>query len=119
MYLLRLLPESTVVPGLMALVVLAGFGIFVSILYTEHRKEVALIEAGVYGEPEDDLRAWILALGLLLVAVGLADIVTAALSGAVPDNGVPLAFVGVAALAYYYFTCRESSKSQTTVESEV
>jgi len=89
--------------GLLLVAVLALVGVFA---YTEHRKEMALIESGQYAAERVQPAPWVLAVGLLFLAIGLADIVRAAWLGAVPDEGLTLAALGLAALAYYWFRRR-------------
>ncbi|WP_239524275.1 hypothetical protein [Halogeometricum borinquense] len=99
--------------------VLAFLGAVVYIVRLEHRKEMALIEAGQYEQLRADSRAWILGGGLVLVALGLADVTTTLLAGGVPQEGVAAAFVGFAALAYYFYKRREdrSADSATTAQA--
>lgn len=99
--------------GLFALVLVFGmvaFGLLLSlgIAYMDHRKEMALIEAGAYDEVSEDTRAWILGGGLLLVAIGLGTLAETLLSGGTIDNGITVALVGVAALVYYVVKRRQS-----------
>jgi MYXO-CTERM domain-containing protein len=98
--------ESTLIlvgMGLLLVAVLALVGIFA---YTEHRKEMALIESGQYAAENVQPAPWVLAVGLLLLAVGLADVVRAAWAGTVPGDGLTSAALGLAALAYYWFRRR-------------
>lgn len=85
--------------GFLALVVLVTIGFFAAVLYAEHRKTMALIETGQYADARDD-PTWVLAAGLLLVAIGVGQAVEALAAGA-PLEGLTVALVGVAALAYY------------------
>ena len=89
---------------ILATVVLAG-----GITYLEHRKEMALIEAGMYDPEAADSRAWVLGGGLILLALGLAE-VTTLLVGGVPQEGIAATFVGLAALAYYFYKRRASER---------
>jgi hypothetical protein len=82
-----------------------GFGGL--LLYLEHRTEMALIETGQYAEARSDSRAWVLGGGLVLLALGLANVVTTLLAGGTPEEGVAAAFLGLAALAYYLYRRRE------------
>ncbi|MDS0299268.1 hypothetical protein NDI76_11005 [Halogeometricum sp. S1BR25-6] len=85
---------------------LGALGLAFYLSRLEHEKEMALIEAGEYRQLRTDGRAWILG-GLLLGALGLADVTTTFLAGGVPQEGVAAAFVGLAALAYYFYKRRE------------
>jgi hypothetical protein len=87
--------------------VLGALGLAVYLSRLEHEKEMALIEAGHYDQLRNDSRAWILGGGLLVVALGLADVTTTLLAGGVPQEGVAASFVGLAALAYYFYKRRE------------
>ncbi|SFG39577.1 hypothetical protein SAMN04488063_1908 [Halopelagius inordinatus] len=89
----------------LAMVALAG-----GITYLEHRKEMALIDAGMYDPEAADPRAWILGGGLVALALGLADVTTTLLAGGVPQEGVAATFVGLAALAYYFYKRRVSER---------
>ena len=101
------------VPLAFVLVVMfVTFGFIAVVVYLEHRKEMALIEAGEYGKVEDS-RAWILAVGLLLVAIGVGSVVESVLAGGVVGEGITAALVGVAALVYYWIKRRQTG---TTVE---
>ncbi|AXG07478.1 hypothetical protein DU500_14170 [Haloplanus rubicundus] len=101
------------------IVVLVGMGLlFVAVLalvsifaYTEHRKEMALIESGQYAAENVQPAPWVLAVGLLLLAVVLADVVRAAWAGTVPGDGLTSAALGLAALAYYWFRRRGTRDS--------
>lgn len=108
---LQFLPESTRILVVGSAELLAGFGLLTVALYVDHRKEMALIESGAYAEVRADARAWILGGGLLLLAVGLADIVRTLVQGGVPSEGFFAAFVGGAALVYYYLKRRENRRS--------
>jgi hypothetical protein len=90
-----------------AAIALAVLGFGGLLLYLEHRKEMALIETGQYDEYRRDSRAWVLGGGLVLLALGLADVVTALLAGSTPQEGVAAAFLGLAGLAYYFYRRRE------------
>lgn len=92
--------------GFLALVVLAIVGFFGVLVYLDHRQTMALVEAGQYAEAKRDDSAWILAAGLLLVAIGVGQAVEAVAAGA-PIEGLTVALVGVAALAYYALRRRE------------
>ena len=102
------------VVGVVFLTVLAFFG---AIIYTEHRKEMKLIETGQYHEPRES-RAWVLAAGLLLLALGLADLLRAVWVGAVPGDGLTLALLGVAALVYFAYRQREDRRTAATRDGE-
>jgi len=78
-----------------------------ALLYTEHRKEIALIESGEYGDVTARPAPWLLGAGLVLFAVGMADVFRAVWLGSVPDEGLTLTALGLAALAYYWFRRRE------------
>lgn len=84
------------------------FGFILAIVYLEHRKEMALIEAGAYEQVREDSRAWILGGGLLLLAVGIGTVVESLLTGATVGDGITAALVGAAALAYYWIKRRQS-----------
>jgi hypothetical protein len=94
--------------GAVILLTLAFFG---GVVYLDHRKEMALIEAGVYDETRTDSRAWILGGGLVLLALGLANVTTTLLAGGVPQEGVAAAFLGLAALAYYFYKRRTEART--------
>ncbi|SFR60511.1 hypothetical protein [Halogeometricum limi] len=100
--------------GGFALIVLAMLGLVVYITRLEHAKEMALIEAGEYQQLRNDRRAWVLGGGLVLVALGLADVTTTFLAGGVPQEGVAATFVGLAALAYYFYKRREDREDDAT-----
>jgi uncharacterized membrane protein HdeD (DUF308 family) len=110
-------------PGeLAALVFVVGtlaviFGFVLAIVYLEHRKEMALIEAGAYAEVREDTRAWILGGGLLLLAVGIGSVVEALVTGSAIGNGITAALVGVAALVYYWLKRRDPEASGGTNQS--
>ncbi|ELZ54984.1 MULTISPECIES: hypothetical protein [unclassified Haloferax] len=87
----------------LAVVIFAFAG---AVVYLEHRKEMALIESGHYDEVGRDSRAWILGGGLLVLAIGLGSVVSAFLSGGAVGDGVTAVFVGLAALAYYFYKRR-------------
>ncbi|MGB9955868.1 hypothetical protein ACOZ4B_05715 [Haloferax prahovense] len=87
----------------LAVVIFAFAG---AVVYLEHRKEMALIERGQYDEASRDSRAWILGGGLLVLALGLGSVVSALLSGGAVGDGVTAVFVGLAALAYYFYKRR-------------
>ncbi|KAB1188056.1 MULTISPECIES: hypothetical protein [Haloferax] len=89
--------------------VLLGVAILVFgavMVYLDHRKEMALIESGQYADANPDPRAWILGGGLLVLALGLGSIVSAFLSGGAVGDGVTAVFLGLAALAYYFYKRR-------------
>ena len=89
--------------------VLLGIAILVFgavIVYLDHEKEMALIESGQYADVDADSRAWILGGGLLVLALGLGSVVSALLSGGAVGDGVTAVFVGLAALAYYFYKRR-------------
>jgi uncharacterized membrane protein HdeD (DUF308 family) len=103
-------PEEPFVLALVAVMFGIIFGFVAVVVYLEHRKEMALIESGQY--PVDtDTRAWVLAGGLLALAVGVGQlVVTLANRGAV-GPGVVLALVGVAALVYYFVKRRQERRN--------
>ena len=88
--------------GFLALVVVLTLGLVGALAYLDHRKTMALVESGQYVEVEVDAGAptWVLAVGLVLLAVGLGEVAEALVAGA-PVEGLTTAFVGLAALAYY------------------
>lgn len=96
-----------------AVFALGALGLAFYLSRLEHEKEMALIEAGQYRQLRNDSRAWILGGGLLLAALGLADVTTTLLAGGVPQEGVAAAFVGIAALAYYFYKRREDRADGT------
>jgi hypothetical protein len=96
------------VVGLAFLTALVFFG---AILYTEHRKEMTLIESGQYADVREAPGTWVLAAGLLLLALGLADLLRAAWLGVVPEDGFTLALLGLAALVYFAFRRRETRRA--------
>ena len=101
---------DTLVFGLMILAFVAVVG---GIVYFEHRKEMALIEAGAYDDAKGSDN-WILGAGLVLVALGVADVVNAVWQNAVPGDGLAMALLGAAALVYYYLKHRAASNGATT-----
>ena len=110
-----MVPLRTLDGGVFGLVVvglafLTGLAFFAAILYTEHRKEMKLIETGQYAEPRES-GAWVLAAGLLLLAFGLADLLRAAWTDTVPDDGLTLTLLGVAALVYFAYRRREARRA--------
>jgi uncharacterized membrane protein len=86
--------------GFLALVVVVTVGLVGALAYLDHRKTMALVETGQYAASERDSRDWVLAVGLVLVAIGLGGIAETLVAGA-PVEGLTTAFVGLAALAYY------------------
>mgnify|MGYP006934456619 FL=1 len=68
-----------------------------------------LIETGQYAEPREP-GAWVLAAGLLLLAFGLADLLRAAWTDTVPDDGLTLTLLGVAALVYFAYRRRYATR---------
>jgi len=96
--------------AVVALVFLVGLAFFAAILYTEHRKEMKLIETGQYPESRES-GTWVLAAGLLLLALGLADLLRAVWTGTVPEEGLTLTFLGVAALVYFAFRRRMAGEA--------
>jgi hypothetical protein len=95
------------------LVVSAGFfGFLALVYYLEWRKEMRLIEAGEYRQ--EAVGSWVLAAGLVALAVGLASVVNAVARGVVPDEGLVLAFLGVAGLVYYHLRRREARRADVT-----
>jgi hypothetical protein len=97
-------------PLVVGLIVLGAIALFGAVLYTEHRKEMKLIETGQYPEGGESDR-WVLAAGLVLLALGLADLLRAAWVGESPGNGLTLALLGVAALVYVAFRHREERRA--------
>jgi hypothetical protein len=95
---------------------LTGFAFFVAILYAEHRKEMKLIESGQYPVADREAGTWVLAAGLLLLALGLADLLRAVWLGTVPDDGLTLTLLGVAALFYFAFRRREIRRAASRTE---
>ena len=85
-------------------------------VYLEHRKEMALIEAGAYDDVKESDN-WILGAGLVLLAIGLANVVNAALQGSIPGDGLALTLLGVAALVYYYIKHRGATGATTDAEN--
>jgi len=94
------------------------FGFVLAVVYLEHRKEMALIEAGAYEQVREDGRAWILGGGLLLLAVGIGTVLESLLTGGAVGDGVTVALVGVAALVYYWLKRREPAASSEAGEVE-
>jgi len=106
---LQLPPDGLLGLAVVGLVFLTGLAFFVVIIYTEHRKEMRLIETGQYAEPRET-GTWVLAAGLLLLALGLADLLRAVWTGTVPGEGLTLTFLGVAALVYFAYQRREERR---------
>lgn len=92
--------EGPFVIALVGVFFVLVFGFIAVVVYLEHRKEMALIEAGEYPAGSDS-RAWVLAGGLLALAVGAGQVVTSLLSDGTVGSGLTLALVGVAGLVYY------------------
>ncbi|MFC7202098.1 hypothetical protein ACFQJC_01115 [Haloferax namakaokahaiae] len=91
-------------PFVLLVVVMLAF--LAGIAYFEHKKEMALIESGQYLAADRDPRAWILAGGLVVLALGLGDVVSSLLSGTDFSGGITAVFLGIAALAYYFYKRR-------------
>ncbi|WP_336001149.1 hypothetical protein [Halorientalis halophila] len=98
--------EGLIALGMVFVVFGLGLALVLGIAYMDHRKEMRLIEEGAYAEAAEDSRAWILAVGLLLVAIGLGNAVETYLATGGVD-GITAVFVGVAALAYYAIKRRQ------------
>jgi predicted transporter len=96
--------------AVIGLVALVGLAFFAAILYTEHRKEMKLVETGEYAEAQES-GTWMLAAGLLLLALGLADLLRAVWTGTVPEDGLTLTLLGIAALVYVAFRRREARQA--------
>ena len=103
--------EGVVALGMIFLVFGLGLALVLGIAYMDHRKEMRLIEEGAYAEAAEDSRAWILAVGLLLVAVGLGNAIESYLGGA-GIEGITAFLVGLAALAYYAIKRRQGGASE-------
>jgi Asp/Glu/hydantoin racemase len=101
--------------GFALLVVALGIVMILGIVYMEHRKEMKLIEAGAYEAVKEDSRAWILAVGLLLLAVGVGNMLEDAIAGVPVVDGITAALIGIAALVYYGIKRRQSA---ATAEAE-
>ena len=102
-------PESSFVLAAVAVLFGIVFAFVAVVIYLEHRKEMALIEAGQY--PVDaDSRAWVLAGGLLALAVGVGQVVVSLANEGTVGPGVTLALVGVAGLVYYYLKRRQDGR---------
>ncbi|WP_423750742.1 hypothetical protein [Salinirarus marinus] len=110
---LRLVSDEAAVFGVVAFVILAALALVGALAYAEHRKEMPLIEAGAYEEARGD-RTWLLAAGLLLLAVGIADLLRSALLGVVPESGITLSMLGLASLVYYYLRLRETRRKRAS-----
>ena len=93
-------------------VILAFVAVVGGIVYLEHRKEMALIEAGAYDDRESD--NWILGAGLVLLALGVADVANALWQNAVPGDGLAMALLGAAALVYYYLKHRGAANGSAS-----
>jgi hypothetical protein len=102
--------------GFVLVVVGLGLGLVLAIAYMDHRKEMRLIEEGAYAEAAEDSRAWILALGLLLVAIGLGNAIEGYLGGTEVE-GITAFLVGLAALAYYAIKRRQGGSGATDREN--
>lgn len=83
---------------------LVAFGAWV--VYLDHRRTVALIEAGEYRAA--DSRAWVLGGGLLALAIGVGQTVESYAATGTIGDGPTLALVGVAALVYWTIRRRQS-----------
>ncbi|WP_424016956.1 hypothetical protein ACOZ4N_13855 [Halorientalis pallida] len=94
-----------------------GLALVLAIAYMDHRKEMRLIEEGAYAEAAEDSRAWILAVGLLLVAVGLGTGIESYLASGGVD-GITAVFVGLAALAYYVIKRRQGGTAANQSDDE-
>lgn len=91
------------------LLAMVAFG--AAALYFAHRQTVLRIETGAHdGERAD--RRWILAVGLVLLAVGVANSVEAAVVGDLAGLELTVAAVGAAALAYYFVVDREDRAAE-------
>lgn len=101
--------------AVVALVVVVGAGFLAAVLYLDHRQTMALIERGQYTDAQEASRTWLLAAGLLLVAVGVGTAIEAFASGD-PLTGVTAALVGVAALAYYSLRRRDGTSNGANAE---
>jgi hypothetical protein len=86
--------------GFLALAVAAITAFAGALLVLDHRQTMALIASGQYADARRDGRAWVLATGLLLVALGVGRAAEAVAVGA-PPEGLTVALVGCAALVYY------------------
>ena len=100
---------QTVDTLMFGVLILAFVAVVGGIVYLEHRKEMALIEAGAY--PERGADNWILGAGLVLVALGVANVVNVLWQNGVPGEGLAMALLGVAALVYYYIKRRGASNA--------
>lgn len=78
--------------------------------YFDYRKRSQLIDAGLY-EPRDD-RAWILAGGLLLTAIGVGTFVESLLAQGPVGDGITIGLVGLATVAYYYLKGRQDREHE-------
>ncbi|ACV48589.1 MULTISPECIES: DUF6249 domain-containing protein [Halomicrobium] len=99
------LVESTLVLGFVFVVILLAIGLSALAIWVDHRKEMALIEQGRY--PEDPNPAWVLAAGFLLFGYGIGSAINGFAAGAPGVQGAVPAFLGLAALAYYFVRRRE------------
>ncbi|WP_276258203.1 DUF6249 domain-containing protein [Haloglomus litoreum] len=106
------IPESTLILVFMFGIVLVGIVLAALAMYAEYRKEMALVESGQYPVEHErsDGRAWVLAAGLLLLGFGVGSIVDGLAVGATGLPGAIPAFVGLAALAYYFVRRREDRR---------
>jgi hypothetical protein len=104
--------------GFALLVVALGILMILGIVYMEHRKEMKLIEAGAYEQVKEDSRAWILAAGLLLLAIGVGNMLEDAIAGVPVVDGITAALIGVAALVYYGIKRRQSAATGDTERTE-
>ncbi|MDY7082937.1 MAG: hypothetical protein SXQ77_11180 [Halobacteria archaeon] len=84
-------------------IVIAGF-VFWKVARIEHEKEMKLIEEGEYPKKEDT--KWVLAIGLILVAIGVGRVVEAILNNTTDFDGITVALLGVAALIYHFLSRR-------------
>lgn len=109
--------EGVIALGFVFVVFGLGLALVLGIAYMDHRKEMRLIEEGAYAEAAEDSRAWILALGLLLVALGLGNAVESYLGGG-GIEGITAFFVGVAALAYYAIKRRQGQSGAETTGND-
>jgi uncharacterized membrane protein YidH (DUF202 family) len=103
-------PEGPFVLALVAVALVVVFGFVGVVIYLEHRKEMALIESGDY-PVESDTRGWILAAGLLALAVGVGQLVVSLTETGTVGPGLTLALVGVAALVYYFLRRRQDRRA--------
>jgi hypothetical protein len=111
------LPEGPFVLAAVGVMFLLVFGFVLGIVYLEHRKEMALIETGQY-PVETDSRAWVLAGGLLALAIGIGQVLTSLSADGTVGSGLTLALVGVAGLVYYFLKRRQERRERTDESAE-